>query len=288
MSWAFGELIAFDVETTGTDVETARIVTAAAAHIVPGAETATDGYLVAVDVDIPAEATEVHGITTEHARENGKPAAEVLEVVAASVAESLAAEVPLVGMNVAFDLTVLDRELRRNSLPTLEDRLGRPVAPVIDVYVIDKALDRYRRGSRKLGDLCTFYGVRLDDAHDAAADALAAARVAYNMCRRGGLQAGVLERLYGDRPRQAPHIAAAFQRLAGMTLGELHEAQRGWYREQAESLAAYFRQKANEEEARAGRTVDAAAHELVMADVERLRERADSVLTEWPMAGFRP
>lgn len=288
MSWAFGELAPFDCETTGTDVETARIVTAAVAHIVPGAETVTDAYLVAVDVDIPAEASAVHGITTEQARENGKPAAEVLEAVAGSLGEALGQGVPLVGMNVAFDLTILDRELRRNNLPTLEERIGGPVAPVIDAYVIDKALDRYRRGGRKLTDLCSFYGVRLDGAHDAAADALASARVAFNLCRRAGLERHELERLYADRPRQAPHIAAAFRALGQMSLAELHEAQKRWYAEQAQSLAVYFRQKANEEAVKAERTVDAAAHGLVMADVDSLRDRADKVSTEWPMVAYRP
>lgn len=283
MSWAFGELAPFDLETTAVDVESARIVTAAVGHIVPGNEPVMVPHLVAVDVEIPAEAAEVHGITTEYAREHGRPAVEVLESVSDTLAKLSAAGVPLVGMNVAFDLTILDRELRRNDLATLDARLGRPVGPVIDVYVIDKAVDRFRRGGRKLADLCSHYGVRLGEAHDAAADALAAARVAYAMCRRGNSGPGVLERLYADRPRQAPHIADAFQQLGAMSLVELHEAQRGWYREQAESLAQYFRQKANEEAARAER-LDDGEREVVLADVERLRDRADGVLTEWPMA----
>jgi|SRR5690554_472069 len=283
MSWAFGELAPFDVETTGVDVESARIVTAAVGHIVPGAEPAMESHLLAVDVDIPAEATEVHGITTEYARQHGRPAVEVLEAVADRLAKLLAAGVPVVGMNVAFDLTILDRELRRNDLALLNARLGRPVAPVIDVFVIDKAVDRFRRGGRKLVDLCSHYGVRLDDAHDASADALAAARVAYAMCRRATAEPGAVAAMYGDRPRQAPHIADAFVRLGGMNLAELHEAQRHWFAEQGESLAAYFRRQASEEAARAEQLTDDGEREQVLQDVERLRDRADGVLTEWPM-----
>lgn len=287
MSWAFGELAPFDLETTGTDVETARVVTAAVGHIVPGSAPVMSSHLVAVDVEIPAEAAEVHGITTEHARANGRPAIEVLEAVADTLSKLLSAGVPLVGMNVAFDLTILDRELRRNSLTPLDARLGRPVAPVIDVFVIDKAVDRFRRGGRKLADLCAHYGVRLDDAHDAGADALGAARVAYAMCRRGGMDMPTVASMYADRPRQAPHIAAALRELASLSLGELHERQQRWYVEQAESLAAYFQQKASQEEARAEVLSDEGDREAVLSDVERLRARADGVLVEWPMAVVR-
>lgn len=288
MSWTFGELAPFDVETTGVDVESARIVTAAVGHIVPGAEPAMESHLIAVDVDIPVEATEVHGITTEHARQHGRPAVEVLEAVADRMTKLLAAGAPIVGMNVAFDLTILDRELRRNGLAPLDARLGRPVAPVVDVFVIDKAVDRFRRGGRKLTDLCTHYGVRLDDAHDASADALAAARVAYAMCRRATAEPGAVAAMYGDRPRQAPHIADAFMRLGRMNLAQLYEAQRGWFLEQGESLAAYFRQKANEETARAEQLADDGERDLALQDVERLRSRADGVLTEWPMVVINP
>ena len=47
--------------------------------------------------------------------------------------------------------------------------------PVFDPYVIDRVRDPYRRGKRNLGALCKHYGVRLDNAHEATADATAAA-----------------------------------------------------------------------------------------------------------------
>lgn len=287
MTWAFGQLAAFDTETTGVNVETDRVVTATVVDIVPGADPAVASHLIAVDVDIPQAATDVHGVTTEHARENGKPPGEVLEAVASHLAESLANGVPIVGCNVAYDLTILDRELRRNGLVPLTKRLQGRLRPVIDVFVLDKALDRYRRGGRKLVDLCAFYGVKLNGAHDATADALGAARVAYRMCQRSQLDVGGLRDLYGDRPRQAPHIAAAFTVLGRMSMADLHAAQVGWYREQAESLAAYFLQQALEAESKANRAeanADEEARDLAENEARELRERAESVSLVWPLA----
>jgi DNA polymerase-3 subunit epsilon len=284
VTWFLGEMAAFDSESTGTDVETARIVTATVVQIVPGSETLVSSHLVAVDVDIPEAATAVHGITTEHARANGKPAAEVLEAVAAHLAEVMANGIPVVGMNLQYDFTLLDRELRRNGLATLDARLGRPIGPVVDVFVIDKALDKYRKGGRKLVDMCATYGARITDAHDATADALAAARIAYKMGRRASLDMAALRDLYGDRPRQAPHIAAAFTMFGHMSLAELHEAQKGWYAEQASSLAAYFRREAHEVKFKAGAVEsDPAMAEQLRSEAEEMRRRADDVSTDWPM-----
>lgn len=167
MSWAFGPMAPFDIESTGKDPNEARMVTATVARIAPGEETRVVEHLVSIEGEIPAEATAVHGISTEHAQENGKPLAEVAEAVAAHLVELLMAGVPVVGQNLSYDITLLQRELFRCGLPSLEDRGLPRIAPLIDVFVIDKAIDRYRKGGRKLTDLCEFYGVRLDGAHDA-------------------------------------------------------------------------------------------------------------------------
>ena len=55
---------------------------------------------------------------------------------------------------------------------------------MFDPYVIDKAKDRYRKGKRTLTDVSAFYGVSLDNAHEATADALAAARVAWKQVNK--------------------------------------------------------------------------------------------------------
>ncbi len=288
--WHAGPMTPFDCETGGVNVEEHRIVTITVGSITPlnSGRPMVDMWsgLIAVDVDIDPAATEVHGITTEHARAHGKPAAEVLDEAAGLLALSLHREVPVVGMNVVFDFTILDRECRRWGVPTVEDRLeGRPLAPVIDVLVLDKALDRYRPGKRKLTDLCALYGVRNDAAHDAVEDALAAARVAYVMGRQSLFEFDKLRGLYHDR-RYPERIARAWQAMGRMSLDELHAYQVGAYRDQSENFAAYLRREAGQKRHEAEQAVDRDEFEPaagLRAEADDLLARADGVNTAWPL-----
>jgi DNA polymerase-3 subunit epsilon len=173
--WHRGPLAAYDCETTGTVIGTDRIVSAAL--IRPNGETLR--WLTDVDgVEIPAAATAVHGITTEHARAHGRPAKQVVEEIADALAGELSAgRAALVVMNAPFDLSLLDAECARHGVPTVADRIGT-VQPVVDPLVLDRAADKFRKGRRNLGSLAEHYGVALTDAHTADADAQAALDVA--------------------------------------------------------------------------------------------------------------
>ena len=213
-------LLGFDTETTGVDVTRDRIVTASLVHVQPGQRPRLDRWLITVDLDIPAEATAIHGITTEYARENGRPAAAVLDAVAADLALAMRRGTPVLGFNCSFDFTILENELRRCDLPTLADRLDGRVRLVVDAFVLDKFDAPYRKGSRNLTAVCETRGVLLGGAHEASADALAAARLATVIVRDNDT-------------------------LAGLSLDDLHDAQVTWRREQCESLADYFARKGN-------------------------------------------
>ncbi|GAA1633448.1 exonuclease domain-containing protein [Georgenia ruanii] len=157
-SWSAGPFLGFDTETTGVDVTTDRIVTAALVHRDAYATTVRT-WIIDPGVEIPAPATAIHGITTERARAAGSPPAQALEEIAALVVEAQLEGVPVVAFNAAFDLAILDHELARHGLAPLGARLGGECAPVLDPLVLDRALDRERRGARKLVDLCALYGV---------------------------------------------------------------------------------------------------------------------------------
>lgn len=216
MSWHLKRMAAFDLETTAADPEQARIVTACIVQVGGGQPPQPATWIADPGVEIPDEAANIHGYTTERARAEGRPAAEVVEEITAALGQVLAHGIPIVAMNARYDLTVLDRECRRHGLETLLDRyVDSMLWPVIDPFVIDKHVDRYRRGSRTLTALCEHYQVKLDGAHDSAADAIAAARVAW--------------RLGATRPE-----------LAAMDIEALHHAQIEWAREQAVGLRAYF------------------------------------------------
>lgn len=216
MSWHTRRLAAFDIETTGIDVEHDRVVTAAVSVVGAGAPTASHSWLVDPGVEIPAEASVVHGISTERARRDGRDPAEAVDEITAALAAQQLAGVPIVAFNARFDLTILDREARRHDVEPLVDRLGgMDRLLVVDPFVIDKAADRYRRGRRTLTAVCEHHGVPLVDAHDANADALAAARVAWRM-------------------------ATTMLAIGGADLARLHRWQVTWAAQQAASLEAYF------------------------------------------------
>lgn len=218
-AWFEGPLCGFDLETSGTDVETARIVTACVAEL-NGDKPNARNWLADPGVEIPAEAFDVHKISTEHARAHGRPAAEVTDEVIAALAAQAGGGTPLVVMNAPYDLSLLDREARRYGLKTLTELVGAELL-VIDPKVLDKEVST-RKGKRTLTDLCRHYGVPLEGAHSADADAVAACGVA---------------RVIGSR----------YRRLGRMTVRELHGAQVEWAREQAEGLADYFRRTPGKE-----------------------------------------
>ncbi|MEU3832241.1 3'-5' exonuclease [Streptomyces microflavus] len=221
MSWHQGPLVGFDLETTGTDVETDRIVTAALVRLEPdGTVTEQRTWLLDPGVAIPEQASAIHGIGTDHARKHGARAASAVEEIAHAVAGVLRSGVPLVVMNARYDLSLLDRECGRYGLDSVEERIGGVPSPVIDPLVIDKHVDKYRKGKRALQALCEHYGVTLSDAHDATADAVAAVRVVRQM---------------GERHRPVSTLPPA----------ELHALQVRAAAEQSASLQAYLRRTAN-------------------------------------------
>jgi DNA polymerase III, epsilon subunit and related 3''-5'' exonucleases len=224
VSWHTEPLLGFDLETTGVNVETARIVTAAAVDWKPGdsIDTLPDRarmWLADPGIRIPAEATAVHGITTEQARANGRPAAQVADEIADVLASTLATGIPVVAMNGRYDFTVLNRELRRYQLPTLQQRLGTEVTPgpVIDPFILDKQADKYRPGSRKLEALAVHYGVTLAAAHTADADALAAVEVAVAIGEKYPQLHVHPEQLHVWQIRWAADQAAGFQQYLRKT-----------------------------------------------------------------------
>ncbi|GGX09124.1 3'-5' exonuclease [Streptomyces lomondensis] len=223
-SWFEGALAAFDTETTGVDVETDRIVSAAVVvQDAPGVRPRVSRWLVNPGVPVPAEATAVHGLTEDHLQRNGRWPSPVMYEIAEALAEQAHAGRPVVVMNAPFDLTLLDRELRRHRASSLGRWFESAPLLVLDPRVLDKHLDRYRKGRRTLTDLCAHYGVALEGAHDAAADAVAALEVTRAVGRR---------------------FASRLERLAP---GELHTLQAVWHAAQARGLQAWFARSGVEE-----------------------------------------
>lgn len=213
LPWHRGPLASYDCETNGLNTATDRIVTAALVR--PDGQVRE--WLSDLDgAEIPKDASDLHGIRTEHAHAHGRPAKEVVEEIAAAIAGELSAGAALVVMNAPFDLPLLDAECARYGVATVADRIGC-VEPVVDPLVLDRRLDRYRKGKRNLEALARHYKVKLTEAHTAKADALAALGVA---------------RAIGEQYEQVQ-----------LPAHRIHLRQVQWYREWAANFQAHLRRK---------------------------------------------
>jgi DNA polymerase III subunit epsilon len=205
--WTDGEVLGLDFETTGIDRFTDVPVSYALVSVVGGVAVRSWSGLIDPGCDIPAEATQVHGITTERARIEGMPLSEAIGLVTDAVVAAGRRGVPLAGMKLDYDLTILAVQASCFGRRGLAEHGWR--GPVLDAGVLDRHFDATREGRRTLCDLCGHYGVQLAHAHDAWADALASVQVLLAM-------------------------AARFAALRQRDLRALHEDQARWHREWAE------------------------------------------------------
>ncbi len=194
----------FDLETSGTDIFSDRVVSACIGRIDAG-DVQCKRYLADPGIPIPAEATAVHGISTEYAKKYGRPHGDVVREIVDELYACWTEGRYIATYNGSFDCSLI-----ATYAPDFEVR-----GLVVDGRVLDQKYDQFRKGRRKLVDVCMHYGVRLDNAHDAEGDAIAAGRLAWKL------------------PRVYPQ-------LAEYTADELMAKQAEWYRERQLSFIKYL------------------------------------------------
>lgn len=214
--WPDGELLGFDLETTGPDCETDAPVSFALIRFTGRVPVETVASLVNPGQPISEGAEAVHGISEELARSCGAPLADAVTTISDALTDASARGVPVVGMNVSFDLTIADRIARLLFGSGLTERGF--CGPVLDVLVIDRHVDRYRKGSRKLAALCELYGVSQQNAHEAGDDVQSCVSVLLAM-------------------------ADKYAEIASATPAFLHEQQVRWHFEWAKEYAGWRERK---------------------------------------------
>lgn len=246
--WWQRSCLSWDLEATGVDPFNDRIITAAVVHLPPPGQgrPRTISWMIDPGIDVPTGAAEIHGWTTDKLRTAlaGAEATRTLNGVTrpltrdgalfeitAQLATAIGTETAVIGFNIPYDATLLEAECRRHDVPAISERPHGWVG-MVDGLVIDKAREPYRPGKcdgqqkraprctcgadgKKLVDLCRHHRVPITAAHDAGADALAAARLAVK-------------------------LVSGWPDVARLKLTTLHDHQVGWRQEQADSLRAYF------------------------------------------------
>jgi DNA polymerase III subunit epsilon len=181
-AWATGEVLGLDFETTGIDRFNDVPVSYALVSVDSGTVVRSWSGVIDPGREIPVEATAVHGISTAQARDEGMPLREAISLVSDAVVASSRRGVPLAGMKLDYDLTILEMQARVIGVPGIVERGWR--GPVLDAVVIDRHFDPDREGRRTLVDLCALYGIEVGRAHDASADAIASIEVLFALAVR--------------------------------------------------------------------------------------------------------
>lgn len=165
-------LCAWDLETTGVDVYSDRIVTAAIVILDRQGEVVQKfNWLVNPEMEIPEAASNIHGITNEVAA-TGMDSKEAVFQIMQKLDIYERKNIPAAGYNLSYDYTILRTEAERHGYRFSEPRT------VIDAFIIDRQLSPYRKGKRTLSVVAPLYGVELGNAHEAEADCIAAGQMA--------------------------------------------------------------------------------------------------------------
>lgn len=214
------KFVGFDIESTGVNPKVDRIVTFS---MVKSDDTDNPlEWFINPGVDIPEGASNVHGITNDVAKNWPDPPGQLSHILD-EFRKCYDEGYMFTAYNCTFDLTMLRAEMRRHRVLTedsteLEDIIYSN--GILDPLVIDKAIDRYRRGSRKLIDTAAYYGFSLTNAHNATADVTATLFLADTFYRKLG---------------------------EGVTVKDMMDAQARDKRVQAESLSEYFKSQGRED-----------------------------------------
>lgn len=198
VSWQQLPFLCVDTETTGLEPQADRVIEIAWLRFHHGKVESSKSALCKIGMPLPGIITRITGINDGMLDDAPEFSQQVDELVAAFESASF-----IVAYNANFDKGFIEAEFAR---------LGRslPEKLWIDPLVFIKEVDKFKKG-KKLKDAAERWGVKLDGAHRAMADAQATGELLYKL---------------------APHLKA-------VELEELHKMQIKWAGEQRKSFDSY-------------------------------------------------
>lgn len=169
--WMDLPLAVIDVETTGLDSDTDRVIEIGIIHFEDGEVVDSYGQLIDPECEVPEEVVELTGIKPEDLE--GKP---VFAEVAEEVQQHLSGR-GIVAYNLSFDKGFVATELERCGLSWPEE------SPELDPLIFARQF--YKNLRRKnLGTIADKLGIPLEEAHRATHDAEVAGHVLYAFAER--------------------------------------------------------------------------------------------------------
>ncbi len=152
------EFISFDLETTGLNPDKDQITELAACRFINGEFVEEYSTLINPGIPIPKKITSLTGITNKMVED------------APSINDALPdfmkfiGSTPLVAQNINFDYNFINKNLQGSNSPFSE-------IPLYDTLSLARGFI-YFYNSFSLGSLCDYYGIKIENAHRASADAL--------------------------------------------------------------------------------------------------------------------
>jgi DNA polymerase III epsilon subunit family exonuclease len=182
--WLDCTLVGFDTETTGLSFQDDRIFEVGLVTFEGGEQVESWCPMVDPVKALSRESLEKTGVTDEDLK--GKP---VFATIAPELVERMSGKV-VVGYNIlGFDLPMLEAELKRNGL-------AMPGFAALDVLVFARGL--VKSGRHTLSDMVRQFGITMETAHRATADAEATVRLLLAMAPQLPADLDDLVRLQGQ------------------------------------------------------------------------------------------
>ncbi|KAB1656342.1 hypothetical protein F8O01_10775 [Pseudoclavibacter chungangensis] len=153
-------LTVLDVKSSALDVEQGRIESAVLADVGrDGRVHAVRRWRVEPGEPIGAAESNVVRLGGERPDERLDDGGDAIVQIVEALRERFDAGLPVVAFHAARPFTVIDREARRHAVHPATP------APVIDPFAIDKAVDPFRSGSRRLVETASSHGIPVDRAN---------------------------------------------------------------------------------------------------------------------------
>lgn len=225
-------ILFFDTETTDKFPKLARILTIyMMLKGIDGRVIREWKWTLNPGVEVPEEASGVNGLTTEYIQANGRT--DLLAAITEIYGVLLTAtkkRIPIVAYNLPYDLTVVDREMRRQNLPLGVTKLvsGQPnyfpPAVFFDPLIWSRTEFKFAKGGHKQFAVAKRLGIAVDESrlHDAQYDVELGAQIAWKMFQKHSQGFDSVEAMSATLPKRnevwARELTAYFARI-----GKLNE-----------------------------------------------------------------